>query len=85
MKARILISVLLVGIIGVLLLGKGISGMAVVSQSCCFGPTCASGNLCDAAEPPEGSTGSHFDFLFGAVLLIVGIYSTALLFARSDP
>ncbi len=42
--------ILSLGILGIYLLGEGVSGM-MVAESCCFPPNCPETQLCDASEP----------------------------------
>jgi hypothetical protein len=38
-------------VLGAVMIGIGITGFAIVSQSCCFPPDCAPENMCEAANP----------------------------------
>ena len=63
-------------LIGLLLIGSGMTGK-VVSMSCCFGEGCA--HLCDAAERtlPPMSTDAQMRILAGSALLLCGTLGVA--------
>ena len=41
---------IVLAIIGSLLIGKGITGFAVISQTCCIGENCAPEDMCEFAR-----------------------------------
>ncbi|MBN1644604.1 hypothetical protein JW851_01010 [Candidatus Woesearchaeota archaeon] len=66
---------IIIAILGVYLMGKGITGL-VVSESCCFPPDCDDANLCDAAtESFSRPLGSYFFIIFGIGLVAIAIGS----------
>lgn len=91
MKKSTVIAFLIIAVIGVLFLGKGITGMFAISQSCCFGESCSPDNLCDAAEasvqsPSSVTTISAFDttsIWLGIILLAVA--GTYLFLHQKNP
>ncbi len=83
MKKSTAIAFIVVAVVGVLFLGRGITGMFAISQSCCFGESCPADNLCDAAEPlaqspaaisEMSSTAISSIWLGVMLLLIAGAY-----------
>lgn len=65
-------------VLGLVFLGRGISGM-VVSQSCCFPPNCDKENMCEsAAENVKFNTPifNTFFILLGIVTIGVGVMQT---------
>lgn len=73
---RILL-VAILAIVGIYLLGSGITGM-VISQSCCFGESCPSEYLCDAAEPLPERPSQVGNTVAGLVLLVgaaIGLFA----------
>jgi hypothetical protein len=67
------LTVILVAIIGIALIGKGLTGM-VISESCCFPPNCSEERMCDAAQPylesPKGTLDTNM-LLFGITFIAV--------------
>ena len=64
------LSITVVVVMGILAVGRGITGL-VVSQSCCFLPHCAAENLCDAARP--GTTTNYLTMFVGVTFILVSI------------
>jgi len=87
MHPRYVVPAVFVVIIGVLLLGRGLTGM-VISQSCCFPPDCPAEYLCDAAEPhvEQPLSVTALNTGLGTLLLLsaLGYYLLARVKARSD-
>ncbi|MBI5391337.1 hypothetical protein HZB02_07670 [Candidatus Woesearchaeota archaeon] len=64
---------LALSLVGIFLLGNGITGFLIISQSCCFPPHCDAENLCDAAKIVSSTEGRrHAIFLSLGAFMIAG-------------
>ncbi len=84
MERALGLPLLALALVGAVLLGSGATGMFALSQSCCFGPSCAHDYLCDAAEPAAGSPspGPALGLILGAAML--GLTLALLLIHRKN-
>jgi hypothetical protein len=71
---KIIIPLLALSILGLFLIGSGMTGM-VISESCCLGTGCSPENLCDVAKPhlEFPSTTSSRDTYLGVGMLILSV------------
>jgi hypothetical protein len=71
-----LILLIIIAVLGLFLTGKGITGFAVMSQTCCFpSEDCSPENMCDSLKPEYKNelTLDFFSTLAGAVIFISSI------------
>jgi hypothetical protein len=84
MKKRVVLLLSLLAVVGVFLLGSGITSM-VISQSCCFPPDCPAEYLCDSAQPILESpmTPARIGSTAGVILLAISVF-TYFVLSRKD-
>ena len=77
MDRKLIIPLAALTLLGLFLLGNGITGM-VVSESCCVGTGCSQENLCDVARPnlelPTGQEPLNVYLGLGAVIVSVALF-----------
>jgi len=67
---------IIAAIIGAFLIGKGITGFAIISQTCCFsGENCNPENMCEAAKPEYKNpfTVNSLSVLSGIIFVILSL------------
>jgi hypothetical protein len=78
MDKRLIIPLVGLSLLGLFLLGSGITGM-VISESCCLGTACRAETMCDFAKPnlesPAGGASPDAFLGLGLILLSVGLFA----------
>jgi hypothetical protein len=75
---KIIVPLLGLSILGLFLLGSGMTGM-IISESCCIGTGCSPENLCDVAKPHlelPGTINSHNTYIgIGIIMLSISLFA----------
>ena len=77
MDTKTIIPLLALTILGLFLIGSGMTGM-IISESCCMGTGCSPENLCDLAKPhlelpaTANSKGTYIGI--GIILLSISLF-----------
>jgi len=85
MNNRLVIPLIILALIGLYLMGRGITGY-VVSESCCFPPNCEPENMCDSAKQHQKYSASlniaNYSVYIGEILVFVSIFIYMVIYSH---
>ncbi|MBN2111997.1 hypothetical protein JW707_02750 [Candidatus Woesearchaeota archaeon] len=73
MDKKISFLLVIFALLGIFLLGRGITGL-VISETCCFPPNCSQENICDAAD----ESGDMSSIYLGSFIILGSAVAFAL-------